>query len=127
MASGGYDHPAYLARQVVPLHVTVAGASGTSGTHAFPMAMRLRNVSAIVRVAGTSAGAGHKADVFVGTSSVGSIALNTLAAFVQSTSGDLNTLVPAGTKVYTVGGTDATGTCEVCAEMHVDATTGTWS
>lgn len=127
MAQGNYDHSSYLTRVATPLHVTTAGNGGTSGIKTFPMAMRLRNVAATVRVAGTSAGTGHKVDIFVGTSSVGTIALNTLAIGVQGTSGDLNTLVPVGTKVYTVNGTDATGTADVVAEMHVDPSTGTWS
>lgn len=127
MALGNYDHPAYLARLVVPLHVTTAGASGTSGLNSFPVPLRIRKVTATVRVAGTSAGSGHKVDVFVGTSSVGTIALNTLGAGISASSTDMDTLIPAGTKIYTVNGTDATGTAQLVAEMHIDPTTGTWS
>ncbi len=126
MAKGNYDHPAYLARLAVGVTST-AGASGTSGQISFPSAMVLRNVAATVRTAGTSAGTGHKVDIFVGTASVGTIALNTLTAGQNGTSGDLNTLVPAGTTVALKNGTDATGVTHVVMEMHVDPTTGTWS
>lgn len=126
MATGNYDHPAYLARMAVGI-TTTAGASGTSGQISFPSAMRLRNVSVTARVAGTSATTGHKVDLFVGTASVGTLALNTQAAGYVGTMGDLNTLVPVGTVIATKNGTDATGTCHVLMEMHIDPTTGAWS
>lgn len=124
--SGPYDHPAYLARLAVGVTST-AGASGTSGQITFPSAMRLRNCCATVRTAGTSATTGNKVDIFVGTASVGTVALGTGAAGTNGTSGDLNTLVPAGTTVALKNGTDATGVAHVLMEMHIDSTTGTWS
>ena len=126
MASGGYDHPAFLAR-IFPGVTTTAGASGTSGQISFPCAVRLRNVAATVRTAGTSATTGNKVDIFVGTASVGTIALGTGTAGTNGTSGDLNTLVPVGTTVAMKNGTDATGVAHVVMEVHIDPTTGTWA
>lgn len=126
MASGGYDHPAFLSRLSVGVTST-AGASGTSGQISFPSAMRLRNVAATVRTAGTSATTGNKVDIFVGTASVGTIALGTGTAGSNGTSGDLNTLVPVGTVIALKNGTDATGVAHVVMEMHIDPSTGSWS
>jgi hypothetical protein len=126
MASGGYDHPAYLARHFSSI-ITVAGASGTSGHRTYPNAMRIRNVAVTVKTAGTSATTGNKVDLFVGTASVGTIALNTQVQGYTGTMGDLNTLVPAGTVVACKNGTDATGVADVTMELHLDAVTGTWS
>lgn len=127
MAKGNYDHPAYLARLMVGPVLTTAGANGTSGYLSFPVAVRLRNVAATVRVAGTSATSGNSCHIFVGTASVGTIALGTGAAGSTGTSGDLNTLVPAGTVIACKNGTDATGVCVAAYEVHIDPTTGTWS
>lgn len=126
MATGAYDHPAFLSRLFVGI-TTTAGASGTSGQIAFPTAMRLRNCQVTVRTAGSSATTGNKVDIFVGTASVGSVTNGTSAAGSTGTSGDLNTLVPAGTVIATKNGTDATGVAHVVMEMHIDPTTGTWS
>jgi hypothetical protein len=125
MASASYNHPAYLARMNVTA-ISVAGASGTSGHLAFPFAVRLRNAVATVKTAGTSAGTGHKLDIYVGTASVGTIALNTLTAGQNGTTGDMNTLVPQGTVVALKNGTDATGVAQIMYEYHIDPA-ASWS
>lgn len=126
MAQGSYDHPAYLARFPVVFGDTTAGASGTGLITNFPVATKLRNVTATVKVAGTSATTGNKVDIFVGTTSVGSITLGTSAAQVVGTSGDLNQTIGAGTAVYFKNGTDATGTARLTGEMSL-APDATWS
>lgn len=126
MPQGNYDHPAYLARHMVS-GITVAGASGTSGHMSFPVAVRLRNAAATVRVAGTSAAGGNSVNFFVGTGSVGTIALGTGALGANGTAGDMNTLIPVGTVLAFKNGTDATGVAFVECELHIDPTTGTWS
>jgi 3D (Asp-Asp-Asp) domain-containing protein len=126
MAQASYDHPGYLARLLVNMGNTTAGASGTSGRMSFPTAMRIRNVSVTVAVAGTSATTGNKVDIFVGTASVGTVANGTNTAGSVGTSGDLNTLIPVGTVLALKNGTDATGVANVVAEMHIDQS-GTWS
>lgn len=125
MGQGNYDHPSYLTRQQVHLGLTTAGASGTSLITNYTNQMRLRNVVATVAVAGTSGTTGHKLDVFVGTSSVGTITLGTSAVQATGTSGDLNTIVPIGSPVFTKNGTDATGTARVVMELHTDPS-ATW-
>src|SRR5262245_34805757 len=115
-----YDHPAFLARFPVLMGATTAGANGTSLEMNFPFATRIRNATATVVTAGTSAGTGHKGNLFVGTASVGTIALNTLTAGQTGTSGDMNTLIAASTRLALKNGTDATGVARVAVEMQVD-------
>ena len=61
MATGGIDHPSYLTRQSEIFGKTTAGANtvqyATNGL-VFPMDVRVRNVVAVVGVAGTSASPG---------------------------------------------------------------------
>lgn len=124
--SGAYDHPSYLCRQLICLGVTTAGANGTSCQRAFPVDIRIRNVSAAVVTAGTSAGSGHAVNIYAGTTSIGAIALNTLTAGQNGTSGDLNTTLAAGTNFATKNGTDATGVAAIVLEASIPVGS-TWS
>jgi hypothetical protein len=128
MAQGAYDHPAYLARQMINMGRTTAGATGTSGGAVFPYAMRIHGGAALVNIAGTSTGSGHRVDILVGTASAGQIALgtNTVGAGVNMGTTDANILVPAGTPVYLRNGTDATGVATVMLDATIDAT-GIWA
>lgn len=147
MAQGSYDHPSYLARQAIGLGVSTAGANGTSGGKAFISDMRVRKMSAVVRVAGTSVGAGNSCNLLyigtvvtgyatgligtaltttTGTNTVGTVALGSTAALTVTTSTDMNTkLVAGGTLVYK-NGTDATGTFDATVEMYIDPQ-GAWT
>lgn len=142
MGQGNYDHPSYLARQQVNLGRTTAGANGTSGARAFTNNERLRNVTAVIGTAGTSATTGNLlivgcvgtctqfsaagvGTVGTATTTLGSITLGTSTALSVATSGDLNVCLNAGAVLYLKNGTDATGVVEVTGEMHVDPL-GTW-
>ncbi|HKS73275.1 MAG TPA: hypothetical protein VJQ82_08760 [Terriglobales bacterium] len=143
MASqGALDHPSYLTRTCFNMGLTSAGANGTSGVVAFPNNMRVRNVSATVTTAGTSATSGNQvivacigtytqfgttgvATAGTTTATLGTIVLGTSAANVVATSGDLNTCINAGSILYLKNGTDATGVARVAAELHVDPL-GSW-
>ena len=145
MAQGNYDHPSYLTRQTIGLGVSTAGANGTSGGRAFISDMRIRNMIAVVRTAGTSSGTGNSAIVLcIGTSitgynlvpqvlttntttaTVGTIALGSQAALTTGTSGDRNTVIKAGSVLAMKNGTDATGVYDVTLEAYIDPS-GTWT
>jgi hypothetical protein len=55
-----------------------------------------------------------------GTTSIGQIALGTIAISGTATSGDLNYTLPKGSVFNVLNGTDATGTADVVVEAHVD-------
>ena len=137
MAQGNYDHPSYLTRQTLVMDTTTAGASGTSGVLAMPYNVRLRKAVAVVRTAGTSAGAGNAAQIlYVGTSvqgftgtalttttttaTLGSISLGTSAAGVTGTSTDMDALCINGGQLFIKNGTDATGVAKVTIEYYID-------
>jgi hypothetical protein len=141
-----YDHPSYLTRQAIGLGVSTAGANGTSGGHSFISDMRIRKVSVVTRVAGTSSGAGNECNLlYIGTSitgfgvgnpftlttatgtiTIGSVALGSSTAYSVTTSSDFNTRLVAGGTVVYKNGTDATGTYDVIAEMYLDPE-ATWT
>ena len=137
MASGAYDHPSYLTRQVIGLGVSTAGANGTSGGRAFISNMRFRKFSAVVRTAGTSSGAGNSANVLcvgtcitgyngtalttnTGTTTIGTVALGSSLAYTVTTSTDMNVMVQAGSVLVMKNGTDATGVYDVTLEAYID-------
>lgn len=143
MGQGNYDHPSYLARQQVYLGKTTAGANGTSQLVALSNNTRLRNASAVVNTAGTSATTGNQiiigcvgtctqfgttgvGTLGTGTTTLGTIVLGTSAANAVATSGDLNVCINQGALVYAKNGTDATGVASVTLESHVDPL-GTWA
>lgn len=125
--SAKYDHPSYLTRQVVGLKGN-AGASGTSGYRSFPYAMKLRTIQATVQVAGTSTTLGNVAKIYSGTTPLTTFTLGSSSAATTITSADLNVVIPQGTVMSVVTGTDATGLADFTMEMYLDpGTPATWS
>lgn len=125
MGQGPYDHPSYLTRQALCLGLTTAGNGGTSLRKSFPNDMRIRNISATVQTAGTSASPGHALTVRNGTTSIGLLALGTATQNGTVTSGDLNFTLPKGSVLNFLNGTDATGVADVVVEAHLDPA-GNW-
>lgn len=140
-AQGNYDHPSYLTRQSIALGITTAGNAGTSSGKAFISDMRIRKGIAVVRVAGTSSGAGNSVNVLcigtmvtgyatgligtalttsTGTNTVLTIALGSSAAYVTTTSTDCDTKIMAGSVLVCKNGTDATGTNDTTLEAYLD-------
>lgn len=119
MPQGNYDHPTYLARNVLQFR-TSAGANGTSSSFILPWAVDVHQMSAVVAVAGTTAGA----TVFLlsGTSSVTNslITYGTSTAGSTGTTGDLAATIPAGTLISIKNGTDATGVANVTVEYNLN-------
>lgn len=136
--AGAYDNPSYLTRQQVSLGKTVAGANGTGLIKAWPVSnVRLRNVASIITVIGTSAGAGNDTILYcigtctqysaagVGTQGTGTTALSTFTNGTSSvgsvsTSGDLNVTINQGSLLIAKNGTDASGSVDLVAELHID-------
>lgn len=142
MSQGPCDHPSYLTRVQNPLGKTTAGANGTALITSFTNNQRIRNVSANVITAGTSATSGNQLIIYclgtcttfsasnvatqgTGTTSLGVIVLGTSAANAVATSGDLNATLNAGALLFVKNGTDATGVAAVTIESHLDPL-GTW-
>jgi len=140
-AQGNYDHPSYLTRQAISLGVTTAGNAGTSQGKAFISDMRIRKAIATVRTAGTSSGGGNAVNIVCigtyvtgyasgligtalttssGTNTIGTIALGSSAAYTTTTSTDMDAKIQAGAVLVLKNGTDATGVCDVTAEMYLD-------
>lgn len=140
MPQGNYDHPGYLVRQMTG-GVTTAGANGVSSQITFPWDVRLRNASATVRTAGTSATTGNQVIVIAigttyaisgtttttgtATQTLGTVALGTGTANTSGTSGDMNAIVKQGAVMAFKNGTDATGVADIKVEFHVDPQ-GSW-
>lgn len=80
---------------------------------------KLKKVHAVVTVAGTVAG--HKLDVFHGTSSIGTIALGTSAAGVIAASATLNEALATMDQVSVKSGADTVGKAAVVFEYEVAA------
>lgn len=112
-----YDHPAYLARMVMSLGHTAAGANGTNSQAEFDHDIQIRNVVARATVAGTTAT--NTLTVRADTTSIGLLTLaNSAAGFVAS-SGDLNVTLTSGTAFNLLKGTDATGTAAITMSYHI--------
>ena len=123
MASGAYNHPTYLTRQLYIL-TTTAGANGTSGSVVLPWDIDVHQVTATVVTAGTATG--HKVFLLSGTSSIGGdITLSTNTAGSTGTSGDVATKISQGTLLSVKNGTDATGVARVAIEYNL-APSATW-
>jgi hypothetical protein len=125
MATGSYEHPAYLARMPILMGRTTAGANGTSSGVALPWPVRIHGLSALVAAAGTSTGSGARLDILVGTSSMGQVALGTSSVgsvIPLNTATDLNIPVPSGSVIYLRNGTDATAAATVVLDATLDAT-----
>lgn len=119
MASGAaYDHPNYTVRQMIPLGAQAAGL-GTSAKRCFPVDMRVRRVSCVVKTTGTQTA--WNVTILNGTASIGTIALGTTAAIgMLGTSADCNSILTAGTILQVSTLLEATGVAEFTAEMHLD-------
>lgn len=78
-------------------------------------AAKLLRVKAVVSVAGTAAG--HGFDVYIGTTSVGTIALGTSAAGVTGTA-TINSDVTSGALVSVKSLVDATGKADIIYEYR---------
>ena len=78
--------------------------------------MKLKQVHAYPTTAG---GAGHKYDVYQGTTSVGTIAVGTTAAGGYVASGALNLICPAGQDLHVLTGTDTVGVADIVYEYEV--------
>jgi hypothetical protein len=116
MAKARYDSPIYQARHL--MHIPLAaGSGGTSGRHAPAVDILVRNVMAVVHVAGTSAGHGHT--IRVGTNSIGTLAMGTTAINGTVSSGDLKQKVSKGQVLNFLNGTDATGVSHVSIEYQI--------
>ncbi len=140
LGTANYDHPSFLTRQPLDAYQTTAGANGLSGGTVFPWAVRIRNAIATVRTAGTSTGnsvqllaigtayqyAGTATTTLTGTTTLGSIALSTGAAYTYGTSGDLNTTLALGCALVLKNGTDATGVAYVAVEGYLDPVQAQW-
>jgi hypothetical protein len=98
--------------------VTTAGATGEYGKFRTFAAATLRNVAAVVLVAGTSSV--HAYDVYVGTDSVGTIPLGTATAG-SSVSVAINAAVPALTQMSVKSKADATGTAHIVYDYIYEA------
>lgn len=138
-ASGSYDHPSFLTRQIIGL-VSTAGANTTSGGRAFISDMRLRKVSAIVRTAGTTTGAGNSLNLMVigtyltgygtntpftlttntGTNTITTFVLGTNLANAVATSTDMNLTLLAGAVLAIKNGADATGVFGAEVEAYIN-------
>lgn len=129
MATGQYDHPTFLTRQMNDC-ATVAGANGTSILAAYPMDVNVRRLTASVVTAGTSAGAGNAIYPMIlsgtTTTTLGTFTMGTLTANSVVQLPDVNTLLPAGSLLFFKNGTDATGKSALGIEIHGNPLTGTW-
>lgn len=144
MGQGPLDHPNYLTRQQIRLPNVTAGASGTSVGSVFNSQMRLRNATAVTVTAGT-VGTSVAAIIQANgtgilqitstavTTSTGVVALGTCVygtagntQYITSTSGDMNTVLPAGTIITVKNGADATAVCGVTLEVNLDPQ-ATWT
>lgn len=145
--TGRYDHPSFLTRQYEVLGKTTAGANtvqyaGTANAGlVFPSAIRVRNATASIQVAGTSTSPGSAIIFFcVGTTTqlpgeqvinaigtanplstatatntttttLGYIPCGTATPGSVLQSGDMNFVLPAGQALQIKNGTDATNSC----------------
>ncbi|HEY8359104.1 MAG TPA: hypothetical protein VIL30_16735 [Ramlibacter sp.] len=110
----GYADPNFQVRR--ENHAGEAGGAATTeyGKFRTYQKSKLRQVHAIVTVAGTVVG--HKLDVFRGTTSVGTIALGTSAAGVIASSGALNLDMASMEQVSVKTGADTVGKAAVVFE-----------
>ncbi len=141
VSQGSIDHPSYLARVQTFAGLTTAGNGTVTNLMVPTNNQRLRNVSMMVRTAGTASGVGLQilcigtctqfgttgvATTGTTTTTLGSIAMGTAStAGSIGTSGDLNATVNAGSIIAAKNVGDATFTAAVTIENHVDPL-GTW-
>jgi hypothetical protein len=118
----GYTEPNALVRREQFGGETTAGATTESCKFRSFQKMKLKNVHAVVTVAGTATT--HKLDVFRGTTSVASISLGTSAigatAKADSSGPGLDLAYAALEQLSVKTGADATGRAQVVYEFEVD-------
>lgn len=73
-----YDHPQYVAHQLVVVRMPATAASTTAKKFPTHVAMKVKRISGIVQIAGTNDSAGY--DILNGTTSVGAITIGTATA-----------------------------------------------
>jgi len=114
-----YDDPNPVVRREEMSDQEAGGAATTeySKFHHFQK-YKLKAAHAVVTTAGTTTA--HGFDVYVGTTSVGSITLGTSAAGVGASSGALDQAVAAYGQVSVKSLADATGKARIIYEYHVD-------
>lgn len=116
----GYADPNFQVRREEFAGESTAGATTESCKFRQFQKMRLKNVHAVVTVAGTVVG--HKLDVFRGTTSVASIALGTSAigasASADSSGPGLNLDVASLEQLSVKTGADVTGRAHVIYEFE---------
>lgn len=124
MASGRYDHPAYLARLACNMGVSAAGTTAQAGLIAFPWPIKIHTINAVVATAGTVTTAAVA--LMNGTATIGSVVVGTSTAnSVVNSTADIAYTLPANTAVGLLYRLDATGVSRVLMEYSI-ATTGTW-
>ena len=109
-----YDDPQFTSTH----EVVLSQAAGNAGTNKFALyaAAILTRARVVVKVAGTSASSGAYIQVLVGTATAGTLLTGSTTAngVVDVSLG--NTVVPSGTLISVVNGTDATGSGLVTIE-----------
>lgn len=111
-----YDDPQYTAVREIAVQ-SKAGNAAVVKFALFSDAV-LKRARATVLTAGTSAVTGSYLDVLIGTTSVGRIALGSSTAGAVVDSDFADTVVPAGTTVELLCGTDATALALVVFEYQ---------
>jgi hypothetical protein len=113
-----YDQSAYQIRREVATGDITGAASGSLKKFLFFQAAKLKKVHGIVTVAGTHTAA--VMDVYVGTSSVGTIAFGTNTAGTVVHSGAIDATIPANGYVDIKGATNsATLAASLAIEFNV--------
>lgn len=115
-----YDSPDYAIQTINPNHITGVASASMQKFH-FYRASILRRVSAMVVTAGTNTDAA--VDVYVGTTSVASLAFGTNTAGSLLDSGAINVDIPANGYVELKGKADsATLVGAFQLQIRLDAT-----
>lgn len=108
MPLGAYDDPNNTLLREVVVPAPAAGAAGATKFALYAAAV-LKRARAVVKTAGTSADTGSYLQVLAGTATAGVLLTgsSTAGAVVSVSLG--NTVLPAGTVLTILQGTDATG------------------
>lgn len=121
---GSYEHPSFLTQQILSGN---AAAATTSTTQiALPYAIRVADVIATVRIAGTTASAAMGLVVSQDGTAKGTISLSTNVAGVAGTLGALSVTVPANGTLTIAKGADATGVIDWFVHYYLDPA-ATWN
>jgi cellulase/cellobiase CelA1 len=109
-----YDDPNCTVRREFPYEIPAA-ASGTYALHAMRQKFRLKGISGVRQVAGTSA---YTLVVRNGTTALGTITVDTLAALTTFTA-DITGTVASLEMLNCLKSNEATGRCVVSYELEV--------